>query len=125
MPWSQAMAMDQKRQRRQRVRRRVHGAGGDRGRGVGGLLSDYASLHRRLARPLAVDRGETRFRERKLSGMSPASFGNDVPDRSLFVELLERSSILSFPCGQTVCASAVYDDCRRRWTRKLSIFGEN
>ena len=43
----------------------------------------------------------------------------------LFVALFERFSILSLPCGKAVCAPAVYNDRRRRWTRKLRILGED
>src|SRR3989339_1660076 len=43
----------------------------------------------------------------------------------LFVELFERLATLSFPCGKSVCAPAVYDSRRRRWTGKLRIFGKN
>lgn len=43
----------------------------------------------------------------------------------LLVELLERFAILGFPSGKSVCTPAVYNDGRRRWTRKLRILGED
>src|SRR3989339_1044744 len=43
----------------------------------------------------------------------------------LFVELFERLATFSFPRGKSVCAPAVYDSRRRRWTGKLRILGED
>ena len=43
----------------------------------------------------------------------------------LLIELFERFPILSFPRGKPVCAPAVYNDRRRRWTRKLRILGKD
>src|SRR6266478_7483576 len=44
---------------------------------------------------------------------------------ALFVELLERFPILSFPRDKSVCATAVYDGCRCRWARELGVLGED
>ena len=43
----------------------------------------------------------------------------------LFVELFERLATLSFPRDKSVCAPALYDSRRRRWTGKLRILGED
>jgi len=43
----------------------------------------------------------------------------------LFIELFERLATLSFPGSKSICASAVNNDRRRRWTGKLRILGED
>ncbi len=53
------------------------------------------------------------------------TIGTQASTLCLFVELVERLPVFSFPRGKSVCAPAVYNYCSSRWARTLGILCED